>query len=102
MNQNLEIYRSDSVYTMDPVHNVVSSTDVTDPKALFGLLYDYTTTLWESLNTADVGDPDFKKLCLSLHAQKANRDAMSQALIFMRTDRAPLVLIKMIADNSTL
>ncbi|KAL1822109.1 hypothetical protein ACET3Z_008887 [Daucus carota] len=56
----------------------------------------------ESLHTADAVDPDFKKLYLSLDAQKASRDAMSQALIFMRTDRAPLVLIKKIADNSTL
>ena len=30
------------------------------------------------------------------------RDAMSQALIFMRTNRALLVLIKKIADSSTL
>lgn len=83
------------------VHNVVSFTDVTDPKVFTGICDDYTDTPIESLNTADVGDPEFKKLYLSLHSHKAERDSMSQILIFMRTDSTGLVLLKEISDSKT-
>lgn len=53
------------------VHNVVSFTDILDPKVFTGIRDDYTNTPRESLNTADVGDPEFKKLYFSLHSHKA-------------------------------
>ncbi|KAL1815104.1 hypothetical protein DCAR_0519333 [Daucus carota subsp. sativus] len=87
---------SDRVYTIDSVHNV-SYNDVTDPKAFIRNCEDYTPE--ESVNTADVADPEIKKLYLRLQALEADRESMSQALISMRTDKAQLVLLKEIAQQ---
>lgn len=94
----VEDYMSDRVYTIDSVHNV-SYNDVTDPKAFIGNCEDYSSTARESLNTADIADPEIKKLYLRLQALEADRESMSQALISMRTDKAQLVLLKEIAQQ---
>lgn len=48
---------NDRVYTAVLIHNVVSYTNITDPKAFIGIYNDYTTTPRESLDTVDMGDP---------------------------------------------
>uniref|UniRef100_A0A5B7BTX0 Uncharacterized protein n=1 Tax=Davidia involucrata TaxID=16924 RepID=A0A5B7BTX0_DAVIN len=90
---------SDRVYTIDSVHQGVPYNGVTEPKASIGICDDYITTPKESLNQADVGDPEIKKLYMRLQVLEADRESMRQTIISMRTDKAQLVLLKEIAQH---
>lgn len=90
---------SDRVYTIDSIHNGVSYNDVKEPKPAVGICEEYVTTPRETLNMADVGDPEIKKLYMRLQALEADRESMKQSIISMRTDKAQLVLLKEIAQH---
>ncbi|KAI6696581.1 hypothetical protein NL676_016700 [Syzygium grande] len=85
---------SDRIYTIDSVHN-----GMTEPKPVVGICDDYMTTPWESMNPAEIGDPDIMKLYMRLQALEADRESMRQAIISMLTDTAQLVLLKEIAQH---
>ncbi|KAG7961594.1 hypothetical protein I3843_09G024600 [Carya illinoinensis] len=89
---------SDRVYTIDSIHNGAPNNGFTDPKAGGEFSEDYVTTPM-SLNQADCADPDIKKLYMRLQALEADRESMRQAIIYMRTDKAQMVLLKEIAQH---
>ncbi|RVW96398.1 Myosin-binding protein 7 [Vitis vinifera] len=90
---------TDRVYTIDSIHKGTPYSSVTESKPAFGICDDYVTTPRESLNQADVGDPEFKKLYTRLQALEADRESMRQAIISMRTDKAQMFLLREIAQH---
>ncbi|XP_043698122.1 myosin-binding protein 7-like [Telopea speciosissima] len=90
---------SDRVYTIDSVHNGISYNKSAEHKPAIGICEDYLNTPRDSLNRADIGDPDVKKLYTRLQALEADRESMKQAIISMRTDKAQLVLLREIAQQ---
>ncbi|XP_057466573.1 myosin-binding protein 7 [Actinidia eriantha] len=89
---------SDRVYTIDSIHQGMPHNGLSE-KPSIGVCEDYLTTPRESLNLADLGDPEIKKLYTRLQALEADRESMRQAIISMRTDKAQLVLLKEIAQH---
>ncbi|GFZ09273.1 myosin-binding protein [Actinidia rufa] len=89
---------SDRVYTIDSIHQGMPDNGLSE-KPSIGVCEDYLTTPRESLNLADLGDPEIKKLYTRLQALEADRESMRQAIISMRTDKAQLVLLKEIAQH---
>ncbi|KAK9122982.1 hypothetical protein Sjap_012584 [Stephania japonica] len=90
---------NDRVYTIDSIHHGEPKNIITGSKAGIEVSEDYLDTPMESLNQADVRDPDIKKLYTRLQALEADRESMRQAIISMRTDKAQLVLLKEIAQQ---
>uniref|UniRef100_A0A7N0V3G4 GTD-binding domain-containing protein n=1 Tax=Kalanchoe fedtschenkoi TaxID=63787 RepID=A0A7N0V3G4_KALFE len=90
---------ADRICTIDSIHNRAPYANVVENKAGIGVCEDYLTTPRESMNNADIGDPEIKKLYMRLHALEADRESMKQAIISMRTDKAQLVLLREIAQQ---
>ncbi|KAJ4977973.1 hypothetical protein NE237_008753 [Protea cynaroides] len=90
---------NDRVYTVDSVHQGVSYNNSAEPKAAIGICEDNVNIPKDSLNQADVGDSDIKKLYMRLQALEADRESMKQTIISMGTDKAQLVLLREIAQQ---
>ncbi|XP_043701803.1 myosin-binding protein 7 isoform X2 [Telopea speciosissima] len=90
---------NDRVYTVDSIHQGVSYNNGADLKPAIGTFEDYVNNPMDSLNQADIGDPDIKKLYMRLQVLEADRESMKQAIISMGTDKAQLVLLKEIAQQ---
>uniref|UniRef100_A0A7N0SWY0 GTD-binding domain-containing protein n=1 Tax=Kalanchoe fedtschenkoi TaxID=63787 RepID=A0A7N0SWY0_KALFE len=90
---------TDIICTIDSIHHGAPHTSFIETKAGIGECEDSLTTPRDSLENAENGDPEIKKLYMRLQALEADRESMKQAIISMRTDKAQLVLLREIAQQ---
>uniref|UniRef100_A0A7N0RHT5 GTD-binding domain-containing protein n=1 Tax=Kalanchoe fedtschenkoi TaxID=63787 RepID=A0A7N0RHT5_KALFE len=90
---------TDRICTIDSIHHGAPHTSFIENKAGIGVCEDSLTTPRDSMDNAENGGPEIKKLYMRLQALEADRESMNQAIISMRTDKAQLVLLREIAQQ---